>query len=752
MDELSPPWTESAVSSPTRATRARLIRRPRLITRLSGDPDCPIGAITAPSGYGKTTLLSQWDEDDERPFIWVGLDHRHDEPTMLIGTIAAALDAVEPLGDRVFAPLMAPRPNLGSVVVPRLCEALAGERRPFVLVLDDLHRVRDRAALEPLATIAEQIPDGSRLVISSREDPAIPLGRLRTRRGVIDLGPADLAMTHAEASAQLGALDLNLSSDNIERLCERTEGWPAGLYLAALTLEGREDAARAVESFCGDDRVVVEYLREEFLSNLSSDDRSFLTQTSVLDRLSGPACDALLEHAGSHETLKRLARANLLLVPLDRRDTEYRYHHLLQEMLVSELHAEGEDQEALLHARASAWYAEHGDADRAISHAIAAGDRELAANLIWAKTPSYESGGRHATLRRWLDEYSEDEIAASPQLCLTLAAGRVTDGDGAGAEHWIGVALQALKAGGGPEADGLALAARAIRATAAAREGVVQMRKDVEEPYALLPEDSPWRSLCALVEGVSWHLVGDRERGRLKLDEGARRGTSSAPTVGLACLSQLALLAIEEGDLREADQLAQRMIEEAELYGLVDHPTTALTYAVNALIRANAGSASDAVRDLGIATQLLSRLNDFSPWYEAEVRIVLARTLVLIDDVAGARTRLADAGRFIQRCPDALVLRNWIAAAWEDVDRAQSVTGRWPLSPAELRVLHQLPTHLSFHEIADGLFVSPNTIRTQARSIYAKLGVSTRSEAVACARTVGLLPVAEQPAVPRATE
>ena len=246
-----------------------------------------MATIVAPAGYGKSTLLRQWEAIDERPFAWITVDRRHDEATMLIGAIAAALDELEPLGDRVFAPLMAPRPNLWTVLVPRLCEALQSREQSFVLVLDDLHRVRDHLSLEPLATIAEQMPSGSQLAIASREDLAIPLGRLRTNRGVTELQAADLAMTGAEVEALLTGLGVELSEENFEGLFERTEGWPAGVYLAALLLGASDDADLACQDFSGDGRQVADYLREEFVASLPMEHRQFLTRASILDRLSG---------------------------------------------------------------------------------------------------------------------------------------------------------------------------------------------------------------------------------------------------------------------------------------------------------------------------------------------------------------------------------------------------------------------------------------------------------------------------------
>lgn len=694
--------------------------------------------IFAPAGYGKSMLLRQWQAIDDRPFVWITVDPRHDEATMLIGAIAAALDELEPLDERVFAPLMAPRPNLWSVLVPRLCDALQFREQQFVLVLDDLHRVRDRASLESLAIIAERMPTGSQLAIASREDLAIPLGRLRTQRNLIELNAVDLAMTQTEVEALLTGLGVQLSETNLDGLFKRTEGWPAGAYLAALLLGASDDADAAFEQISGDGRQVADYLREEFIASLPEEDRQFLTKASILDRLEGSICDEVLGRQGSGALLKQLSRSNLLLTPLDGQDHEYRLHTLLREMLATDLRLDPETK-ACLHSRACAWYARQGDIEHAVPHAIESGDRDLAAGLIWANTAEFESTGKDALLQRWLGAFSEAQIATSPPLAMARATGHVTRGDGAGTEHWTSIAMEELKRSDHPEAEALLLTCRVLRAAGAARDGVVAMRNDVKRAYDLLPEDSPWRSVCCLLEGASWHLGDDPERARRSLEEGSRRGLAQAPNIGMLCLAQLSLLASDEGDLGESLRLASEAMAAADHFALGDDATSALTFAVAGLEQARRGRAEEAHRCVRTSSDLLDGLNAFSSWYEAEIRIVIARALLLLDDVAGARARLAEAGRFVQRTPDAPVLNRWTLAAWEEADASQAVGGRWPLSPAELRVLHFLPTHLSLREIAEELFVSPNTVKSHARSVYRKLDVSSRAEAVACAREAGLL-------------
>ena len=424
-----------------RAASGSLVARPRLINLLSGDPSASVTVMVAPSGYGKSTLLSQWDAEDPRPFVWVSLDRRHDDPVMLIGAVAAALDKLEPLGDRVFAPLMAPRPNIWSVVVPRLCDALGAGRSPFVLVLDDLHRTRDPEALEPLGMLAEHMPDGSRLAIASREHPGVPLGRLRTQRGVIEVGVRDLAMTRTEASELLGSVVPGLGDGEVDVLYDSTEGWPAGLYLAGLTLERRESTSDSIERLRGDNRVVSDYLREEFLSSVTAEELDFLMRSSILDRLGGEVCDAVLERRDSDAVLRRLSHSNMLLVPLDQRDREYRLHSLLREMLKAELRRAQMDDKLALRLRAGEYFAERGDMDRAVHHLIGAGQFERAGEIVWASSADFVASGREGTIRSWLEEFTDAQVLASPALCLAQATVFLSDGDGARVERWTGAAM-----------------------------------------------------------------------------------------------------------------------------------------------------------------------------------------------------------------------------------------------------------------------------------------------------------------------
>jgi len=285
--------------------------------------------LIAPAGYGKTALLTQWAMNDDRPFAWVDVQKADNDPRRLLGAISTALDAVTTDPPEIRNGRRRLSSDYSSAPLTKLAPRLADQEADFVLVLDDVHRLHQTEALAVLTTIAEHLSAGSQLALSARSEPALPLGHMRAHRVMAEVRLQDLAMTEEDAHRMLAVAGLELEPAQVRTLVERTEGWPAGLYLAALSVQEQPDVGRAVARFSGDDRLVADYLRDEFLSSLPPERLRFLMRTAVLDELSGPLCDAVLDQAGSAETLRKMSRGNLLLIPLDRHDERYRYHQLL---------------------------------------------------------------------------------------------------------------------------------------------------------------------------------------------------------------------------------------------------------------------------------------------------------------------------------------------------------------------------------------------------------------------------------------
>lgn len=715
----------------------RFVRRPRLTKRLLGSLPARIVLLTAPAGYAKTTSLAEWAAVDRRPFAWVAASERHDDPAVLIASIVEALEEIEPVDPGVLAALASPNPSLTTVVLPRLGEALRQRRETLVLVVDDLHTLSSPEAFEVFDTVIESLPAGAQLALASRSEPPLHLGQMRAHRLLAELPRGELAMTRAESGELLANLGLELSSAQLDVLFERTEGWPAALYLAGLSLIDQADIPAAVASFAGDDRIVVDYLRDEFLSTINATRLKFLTRSSLLDELSGPLCDAVLERSGSARLLRDLARSNFLVVPLDRRDARFRLHHLFGEMLRSELRRREPELEQQLHARASRWYAEHSDPDRAIEHAIAAREIERAGELIWQAFPELSGRGRIATLDRWLDHIGEDGIAASSSLALASTHRNLALGQGERAAHWARIARSVAEAS--PEGlQPIEADLRLLRATLAS-EGVVQMGKDAARASELLPNDGPWQSPCYFYRGVASQLTGHPRRALPLLQEASRRGAVVSPLIQTLALSQLCLIAVDEDDWDMGSRLVAQAREQVQRCGLTDYPSTVIVQATSALVRSQQGQVERAQEDLADATRLLAILSDFPPWYETEVRIVMSRACARLDEIARGRALLDEASRFLALTEDAAILAGWLAEAATALRSGAVQEGRDSLTGAELRTLQYLPSHLSFREIGDGIHVSPNTVKTQAQAIYRKLGASSRGEAVERARAAGLL-------------
>ena len=690
-----------------------MVPRPGLVERLLETAAVPLVLVVAPAGYGKTTLLADWSRADARPFAWMALHEADNDPARFEKDVSRALERVN-------------------------------EREPYVLVLDDVHVLRAAGSADVLRTLASRVPRGSQLVLASRGEPPFQVARLRAHRALVEMRARDLAMTAPEAAALLALAGLDLAEREVETLVAKTEGWPAGLYLAAVSLREQTDRHAAVDRFTGEDVVVAGYLRDEILGRLPRAAVTFLRHAAILDELSGPACDEILERTGSERVLAGLARSSAMLVPLDRNGGAYRCHALLAQLLRAELRRLEPGTERELHLRACDWHLAQGDADRAIDHAVAAGDLARAGELVWASVPGHVWRGRAAAVQRRLRRFTADQIESQPTLALALAHTHLAKGELGPAERWAAAAENAVLArAGGQDRDSLAAGVALLRA-AAAREGLDQMLAEAGRAYEAEAEDSPWRALCCLLSGVAQHLSGDREAARRSLNEGVRRAAIAAPHVQALCLAQLALLAAEEDDWELAAGYAGRGRSQIEHYGLAAYPASALVFAASAMIRAQRGRVEAARDDMRQAWRLLRALYDFIPWHVAETRITLARASLRLGDLPRARQLLADASLSARRVPDADVLREWMGGAEEQAAAisTSAVLGPSTLTTAELRVLGFLPTHLSFREIAARLSVSANTVKTQAHAVYRKLDASSRSEAVAHASEVGLLEAA----------
>jgi len=720
--------------------RPGTISRTPLINRLRAATSTSVMTVVAPAGYGKTTLLSQWAAKDSRSFAWITVDERDNDPVVLLRHIAAALAHDDELDPRLVDALSAPVTQIWSAAVPRLAAELSA-RSPIVLVLDDFNLLRSRASLEAVSALIDDEAEGSMLVAATRLAPILPLAPLRASGKLLELGVEDLALNKREAKLLLHATGVTLSEAQAAELIEQCEGWAAALYLAALSIRDGEQSERGRPRFDGGDRYVSDYFRSECLSRLRPGPLRFLRRTSVLDRMCGPLCDAVLDDEESARELEKIERANLFVVPLDNRREWYRFHHLFRDLLRRELAEQEPQLVPVLHSRAADWFEAAGDRESALEHAYAAGDTDRAADILAAiALPVYYSG-RVVTLERWLKRFWRTGLVERyPAVALHGCRIHALRGRPDLAKRWLEAATRGTSTGTLPDGSrSVAPWAATLRAWLC-EAGAKQMLADAEEALADLPEESNWRPSALLAQGAALFLLGEAE----KADEvlaaaatcAARHGSTETQVVALA---ERALLSAGLGDDRRAEELAAEAHRLVAASGLEGAPARAIEHATTAKMLLHRGRWNEARASLTAAQELLPSVTVAIPWLAVQTRIELGHGFATLRDAAAAESLLSEIDAILALVPGLDVLAERAGELRQEVDAVPELDGNAAgLTPAELRLLPLLATHLSFREIAERLFVSRNTIKTQAISVYRKLGVSSRSEAITEAHRLGL--------------
>ena len=715
------------------------VPRTALVNRLRAAGAFPLVLVVAPAGYGKTTLLSQWAARDARPFAWASVDERDNDPFVLLKHVAAALDRIEPLGEDVTEAFERPEWPVWDAIVPRLSTELSS-RSPFVIVLDGADALVSTASSEAIGILIENIPPGAMIALAGRSLPKVPIAALRVAAPLLEIGPYELALSRRETEILLRSAGAELDENELAELQRRTEGWPAGLRLAALAI--LEDGASQLE---GDDRYIADYLGSEYLSRLEPRMLRFLRRTSVLEGMCAPLCNAVLSSKGSAAELEEIERANLFLVQLDHHRGWYRYHHLFRDLLQRELAEQEPDLVPVLHRRAAAWYEAHLDPESALFHAHAAGDIDDAARILSSIAQQVHDSGRAAVVEGWLDLFDVDEsLDRHPAVAVQGSSILAARGRAEEADRWLHAAERGLAS----RRRGVAAVRPRIAVMRAAlcADGTAQMQADAKAAVAKLASDDPWRPAALLVRGAAAMLLGDLEGPDAVLAEAVELAATNGSTETRAiALGERSMLAAAREDVRTADALAeeaQRVVEEG---ALADYPTSALALAASARSRLRHGQWDHARRLLTAATRITPHLTYALPWLAVQARIELADAYVTLRDRDVARHMLEEARGILAVRPELGVLGDGVErleleiAAMPEVRNGAS-SG---LTRAELRILPLLSTHLSFREIGERLHVSRNTIKTQAISVYRKLGVSSRSEAVAVAEELGLVEAAE---------
>lgn len=734
---LAPPMLLTKLHPP--AERAQTVLRERLVERLRPGPEIKLTVVAAPPGYGKTTLLGAWREltEPERPVGWVTLDDGDNDPVVLWSYVVEAVRRVCPALDVAVSPQAAGPTRIVELLLPELVNALTvvGDA---ALVLDDFHRISSDGVRESVTWFVDHAPSSFQLVLATRSEPALPLAALRAHGALLELRADELGFTAAEADLLLNErLDLGLERDDVDDLVERTEGWAAGLYLAALSLRGVEDRHAMVRRFGGKNRKVVDFLLDEVLEAHDASTQSFMLRSSVFDRMCGSLCDAVLERDGSDEVLGELARTNLFLLPLDAEGEWYRFHHLFAQLLRVELEHREPGLAATLHRRAYAWHRENGSVSEAIEHAAAAGAFEEATDLvaeIWFHTLSM---GRRMTILNWLKRFPPDVVGESPRLLLVKAWVHAYSGDRDLARE----AMVTLERLGWPDGEPLPDGFGSLEASLATMRGgfpggdVGEGHRNALRAAELEDHGSPMWAAVSWALGMCRYYLGDLERADRSFAYTTEVGASTERwLVTLSALAYRSLIAGErdEPDLqhrfaREASRLArERGIEDAngEVHVAMGESLAARGEHDAALASLARGVA--VTRSLGRPLELANAL------------IRQARLLEATGQREAAAASRAGARATVDSCADPGVLRDRLTALeWSRRPRPRARDGQ--LTDRELVVLRMLGGPLTEREIGRELYLSHNTVHSHTKSIYRKLGVSARSEATQRARELGLL-------------
>ena len=719
--------------------RPGIVARTGLVERLLAADTVPVVGVVAPAGYGKTTLLAQWAQRTAHRVGWVSVDRRDNDPAVLLTYVAVALDRVEPIDPRVVRGLAGPGASIVGAV-DRLAAAMVAMTGPVALVLDHLESLENQECLDAVAELAARLPADAQLLVASRARPPLPVAVLRAQGRVVELGVEDLAMDHQEARALLEGAGVGLDDAEVEELVLRTEGWPVGLYLAALAHKAGGPPRHAWAGFTGDDRFMADYLWSELLGQLPPERVTFLTRTAVLERMGGPLCDAVLDTTGSSAVLAWLEGSNLLLVPLDRQRRWYRYHHLFHELLRTELGRREPELIPELHRRAASWCEANGLLESAIDHAQAAGDTDRVARLVWKLALPAYGAGRVDTTRRWFGWFEDQGLLGRYRSVAVLGAWlQALVGEPVAAERWADAAEHGPAAGTLPDGSTGQSYLALLRALLC-RDGVDRMRADTQAALAELEPGSQWRPTAQLLEGIGSLLAGQADQADVILAHAAEVATEAhaLPAAAIA-LAERSLVAMHQQDWMKAATLAEQASDVVRTGGLDGYVASALVHAATARVAVHQGEVRQAHGQLARATRLRPLLTYALPYFAVQTLVELGRVCLALDDTAGARVVLRHAREVLRRRPNLGILPGQADELWSKLVISRGGTaGVSSLTRAELRLLPLLSTHLNFAEIGERLYLSPHTIKTQAMSVYRKLGASSRSQAVQRAQQLGL--------------
>ncbi len=723
------------------------LRRARLHEMLDREPGAALTIIDAAVGYGKTTLLRSWCTERPESVIWLTLDGADNDPVRLWTHLATAVKRLgEGLGDRAIMCLGARGATI-EMAVDELMNGLVAYGQPITIVLDDLHAVATGRSLRSIGYAIERLPANARVLASTRSDPAISLGRLRARGALMEIRARELAFTVDETRELVLHEGIELSDESAELLAERTEGWPAGLYLATLWLRDLEDPDQGVRSFVGSTRHVADYLTEDVLEALAPETKDFLLRTSVLGRFTPDLCDAVLGREDSAVVLPELARSNMFLVALDANGQWYRYHHLFGELLQLELGAQAAP---ALRRRAAAWCRERGLVEDAIEYAAAAGDTETVAELLVENHLEFIWGGRLGQFLGWVRRLPAERLVQNPLLpALAATAAALLARPEVEIQRLLAVAerarrerpqlwspyveavVEVTRAEMIERGDVGAAVEHARRAVAAARAGADVLSVGV---------------LASLSQAL--FFAGDLDEARrIALQAIERPDAPDVPDGYVGCLGLLALIDAEQERAESAEDWGRQATSVARHRFQTNSWVVSLAHLGLALACTALGRLDEAEREALLGERL--RRSPQPTVGHAHALLVLAHVRVTRSRLGRAADDLKGAQRAIAKFPDPGRLPAIAGDVERDLTAARDNGRNGDIveepSVAELAVARCLAAGLSRREICAQLYISLNTVKTHIRELYRKLGTTSRAEAITRAEALGLLDLPESP-------
>ena len=712
--------------------------RHRGLVETARSSGCRLVAVTAPAGYGKSTFLAQCAAAEDRPVAWVSLDPFDDDPATLLASLASAYCRAGLGSPDLVSDMRGQGVSVLGRAAPRLAAELRASPVSYVLMLDDLHELRSAVCHDVLGMVISAIPRGSQLAAASRdEQPELP--RLRATADALEIGASDLALDAAGARQIFANAQVSLTPEQAAAVNERTEGWPVGLYLAALIAKQSPGQPQTVS---GEDRYVADYLYREALTRQPKMIQRFLRRTAVLDQLSGPLCETVLLTSAADIQLRRVEAHNLFLTPLDRERHWYRYHALFREFLLGELHRTEPGIIATLHERAANWYESNGLPEQAVEHLLQTADRDRAARLVTKLALPTFMAGQLATVQHWYRSIGDAHIERHPPLAVLRCWEKVLTGDVAEGPRWAAV-VDAASFDGVPE-DGSASfdSARAMLRAGMCAAGPEAMMADATFAVGQEAARSPYRDRAMLLLGQAHLLAGQLDEARAVFTEASAIAVEMGnfDTIPSA-EAQLAWLAMDRGSWQEAASHVNLALATIEDNRMQDYVCSIPAFAAAARLSLHDGDRKETDRQLARAMRSRPTATYLMPYLAVRSRLQLAKVYFAIADAATAR-------QLLREIDDILLHRPALGTLSDDADEfrraldtfaAPGAASPLPLTPAELRLLPYLQTHLTADMIAKRLFISIHTVKTEIKAIYRKLGVSSRDDAVRKAKETGLL-------------